>query len=341
MLPRYLIYNYIKYLTIFLFSFLITIWASQTIRLLEIGVSYNDLFEIVYLTVLLIPSYIINIFHLILIFSVFFLNYKFNNTNELFIISQYVKRKLISKNFLVINIIIFLILIINSEYISQQLYKDYKQKEVELRSEFKVQVQNSKREFKLDDHFVIFFDKFEDDIFFNPKAIIFSDDLLVESENAKITYNDNKINLEFYNGSRVSSSKKEKSITNFLKFNFYIENNSEEIVYPDKESFSVYELLKQDDKKLNVAGHSKIINYIVILIMLINIHRVVNTINLKNQTNYRNLKLLIFLLTFIIANSFLNKILTLDTINNLIYYCLNIILLILLQLGIWKTYDYS
>ena len=341
MLPRYLIYNYIKYLTIFLFSFLITIWASQTIRLLEIGVSYNDLFEIVYLTILLIPSYIINIFHLILIFSVFFLNYKFNNTNELFIISQYVKRKLISKNFLIINIIIFLILIINSEYISQHLYKDYKQKEVELRSEFKVQVQNSKREFKLDDHFVIFFDKFEDDIFFNPKAIIFSDDLLVESENAKITYNDNKINLEFYNGSRVSSSKKEKSITNFLKFNFYIENNSEEIVYPDKESFSVYELLKQDDKKLNVAGHSKIINYIVILIVLINIHRVVNAINLKNQTNYRNLKLLIFLLTFIIANSFLNKILTLDTINNLIYYCLNIILLILLQLGIWKTYDYS
>ena len=341
MLPRYLIYNYIKYLTIFLFSFLITIWASQTIRLLEIGVSYNDLFEIVYLTILLIPSYIINIFHLILIFSVFFLNYKFNNTNELFIISQYVKRKLISKNFLVINIIIFLILIVNSEYISQQLYKDYKQKEVELRSEFKVQVQNSKREFKLDDHFVIFFDKFEDDIFFNPKAIIFSEDLLVESENAKITYNDNKINLEFYNGSRVSSSKKEKSITNFLKFNFFIENNSEEIVYPDKESFSVYELLKQDDKKLNVAGHSKIINYIVILIMLINIHRVVNTINLKNQTNYRNLKLLIFLLTFIIVNSFLNKILTLDTINNLIYYCFNIILLILLQLGIWKTYDYS
>jgi len=297
MLPRYLIYNYIKYLTIFLFSFLITIWASQTIRLLEIGVSYNDLFEIVYLTILLIPSYIINIFHLILIFSVFFLNYKFNNTNELFIISQYVKRKLISKNFLIINIIIFLILIINSEYISQHLYKDYKQKEVELRSEFKVQVQNSKREFKLDDHFVIFFDKFEDDIFFNPKAIIFSDDLLVESENAKITYNDNKINLEFYNGSRVSSSKKEKSITNFLKFNFYIENNSEEIVYPDKESFSVYELLKQDDKKLNVAGHSKIINYIVILIVLINIHRVVNAINLKNQTNYRNLKLLIFCLS--------------------------------------------
>ena len=341
MLPRYLIYNYIKYLTIFLFSFLITIWASQTIRLLEIGVSYNDLFEIVYLTILLIPSYIINIFHLILIFSVFFLNYKFNNTNELFIISQYVKRKLISKNFLVINIIIFLILIINSEYISQHLYKDYKQKEVELRSEFKVQVQNSKREFKLDDHFVIFFDKFEDDIFFNPKAIIFSDDLLVESENAKITYNDNKINLEFYNGSRVSSSKKEKSITNFLKFNFYIENNSEEIVYPDKESFSVYELLKQDDKKLNVAGHSKIINYIVILIVLINIHRVVNTINLKNQTNYRNLKLLIFLLGFIIANSFLNKILTLETINNVIYYASNTILLILFQFGIWKTYDYS
>ena len=112
-------------------------------------------------------------------------------------------------------------------------------------------------------------------------------------------------------------------------------------MYPDKESFSVYELLKQDDKKLNVAGHSKIINYIVILIVLINIHRVVNAINLKNQTNYRNLKLLIFLLGFIIANSFLNKILTLETINNVIYYASNTILLILFQFGIWKTYDYS
>ena len=127
-------------------------------------------------------------------------------------------------------------------------------------------MQNSKQEFKLDDHFVIFFERFENDIFYNPKAIIFSDDLLVESESAKITYNDNRINLEFFNGSRVSSSIKEKSITSFLKFNFFIENNSEEIVYPDKESFSVYELLYQDDKKLNVAGHSKIINYILIII---------------------------------------------------------------------------
>ena len=39
---------------------------------------------------------------------------------------------------------------------SQNFYKDYKEKEVELRGEFKIQVQNSKQEFKLDDHFVIF-----------------------------------------------------------------------------------------------------------------------------------------------------------------------------------------
>ena len=341
MLPRYLIYNYIKYLTIFLFSFLITIWASQTIRLLEIGISYKDLFEIVYLTILLIPSYIINIFHLILIFSVFFLNYKFNSTNELIIFRQYVEEKLIKRSFIIINIIIFLILFVNSEYLSQNFYKEYKQKEVELRGEFKIQVQNSKQEFKLDDHFVIFFERFENDIFYNPKAIIFSDDLLVESESAKITYNDNRINLEFFNGSRVSSSIKEKSITSFLKFNFFIENNSEEIVYPDKESFSVYELLYQDDKKLNVAGHSKIINYILIIIILMNIHKIIKTINLKNQTNYKNLRLLFYLLGFIVINSFMNKILIIGSINTYMYYTLNIFLLILLQMGIYKTYDNS
>ena len=341
MLPRYLIYNYIKYLTIFLFSFLITIWASQTIRLLEIGISYKDLFEIVYLTILLIPSYIINIFHLILIFSVFFLNYKFNNTNELLIFRQYIKEKLIKRSFIIINIIIFFILFVNSEYLSQNFYKEYKQKEVELRGEFKIQVQNSKQEFKLDDHFVIFFERFENDIFYNPKAIIFSDDLLVESESAKITYNDNRINLEFFNGSRVSSSIKEKSITSFLKFNFFIENNSEEIVYPDKESFSVYELLYQDDKKLNVAGHSKIINYLLIIIILMNIHKIIKTINLKNQTNYKNLRLLFYLLGFIVINSFMNKILIIGSINTYMYYTLNIFLLILLQMGIYKTYDNS
>ncbi len=341
MLPRYLIYNYIKYLTIFLFSFLITIWASQTIRLLEIGVNYKDLFKIIYLTILLIPSYIINIFHLILIFSVFFLNYKFNNTNELLIIRQYAKEKLIKRNFLIVNLIIFILLFLNSEFFSQNSYENYKQKEVELRGDFKVQVQNSKKEFRLDDHFVIFFESFDDDIFYNPKAIIFSDHLLVESENAKITYNDNKINLEFFNGSRISSSKNEKSITNFLKFNFYIENNSDEIVYPDKESFSVYELLIQDDKKLNVSGHSKIINYIVIFLILTNIYRILNTINLKNQTNYRNLKLLFFLLGFIVINSFLNKILIIETISTYLYYFFNIFLLIFFQIGIYKIYDHS
>ena len=341
MLPRYLIYNYIKYLTIFLFSFLITIWASQTIRLLEIGISYKDLFEIIYLTILLIPSYIINIFHLILVFSVFFLNYKFNSTNELIIFRQYVEEKLIKRSFIIINLIIFLILFLNSEYLSQNFYKEYKQKEVELRGEFKIQVQNSKQEFKLDDHFVIFFERFENDIFYNPKALIFSDDLLVESESAKITYNDNRINLEFYNGSRVSSSKKEKSITSFLKFNFFIENNSEEIVYPDKESFSVYELLYQDDKKLNVAGHSKIINYILIIIILMNIHKIIQTINLKNQTNYKNLRLLFYLLAFIVINSFMNKIMIVGSISTYMYYALNIFLLVLVQIGIYKIYDHS
>ena len=341
MLPRYLIYNYIKYLTIFLFSFLITIWASQTIRLLEIGVSYRDLFKIVYLTILLIPSYIINIFHLILIFSIFFFNYKFNNTNEILIIRQYTNEKLLRKKLLIVNLIIFFILLINSEYLSQNSYKDYKQKEVELRGEFKVQVQSSKKEFKLDNHFIIFFEKFDNDIFYNPKAIIFSDDLLVESENAKITYNDNKINLEFFNGSRISNSKKEKSVTNFLKFNFYLENNSEEIVYPDKESFSIYELLIQDDKKLNVAGHSKMINYILIILILLNVHKIISTINLKSQSNFKNLKLLFFLFGFIIINSFLNKVLIIDTISTQIYYIFNIFLLILLQIGIYKTYDHS
>ena len=341
MLPRYLIYNYIKYLTIFLFSFLITIWVSQTIRLLEIGISYKDLFEIVYLTILLIPSYIINIFHLILIFSVFFLNYKFNNTNELLIIRQYVNEKRIKRNFLIINLIIFLLLCLNSEYFSQKFYKDYKQKEVELRGEFKIQVQNSKQEFKLDDHFVIFFEKFENDIFYNPKAIIFSDALLVESNRAKITYNDNRINLEFYNGSRVSSSKKEKSITNFLKFNFFIENNSDRVVYPDKESFSLNELLSQNDTKLNVAGHSKIMNYLLILLILFNIHKVINSINLKNQTNYKNLKLLVFIIGYIVINSFFNKIFIAGTITNHMYYILNFIFLTFLQLGIYKVYDNS
>ena len=341
MLPRYLIYNYIKYLTIFLFSFLITIWVSQTIRLLEIGISYKDLFEIVYLTILLIPSYIINIFHLILIFSVFFLNYKFNNTNELLIIRQYVNEKRIKRNFLIINVTIFSLLCLNSEYFSQKFYKDYKQKEVELRGDFKIQVQNSKQEFKLDDHFVIFFEKFENDIFYNPKALIFSDDLLVESKRAKITNNDNRINLEFYNGSRVSSSKKEKSITNFVKFNFFIENNSERVVYPDKESFSLKELLLQNDTKLNVAGHSKIINYLLILLILSNIHKVINSINLKNQTNYKNLKLLAFIIGYIVINSFFNKILIIGSITNHMYYILNFLFLTFVQFGIYKVYDNS
>ncbi len=339
MLIRYLTYNYFKFLTIFLFLFLITVWVSQIIRILGLGLSAGNINEIISLTLLALPSYVINVLHLIILFSSFFLNYKLNNSSEIKIINQYITQSKINYSIKLFNLFLIIIILINSELFSQLTYGEYKVKEVELRNKLNIQTNGTNKQVSLNNEFLMAYEKNDENVFFNTTTIIYPEDLLIISEKSEISFEDNKINLEFINGSRISTSESEKSNTKFEKFNFYINKEFKNEILPDKESFSIFELLENKDSKLNSYGHSKVINYALLIIILINIHKVLFTLNSKNSYNFKNLKIIFFYLTFTTLALVLNKFLLLGKINLIIYYFFGILMIFNFHIVYNKIYN--
>ena len=99
----YIIFTYLKYILINIIIFIGLIWLSQILRILELQHSIStQLFEVIKTTILVLPSFISPLMPFLLIIASFFLNYKFNSSNEIIILKQYFS----FKN----NIILFFIL---------------------------------------------------------------------------------------------------------------------------------------------------------------------------------------------------------------------------------------
>jgi predicted metallopeptidase len=316
-----------------------TVWVSQIIRILGLGLSTDNINEIISLTLLALPSYVINVLHLIILFSSFFLNYKLNNSSEIKIINQYVTQSKINYSIKLLNLFLIIIILINSELFSQLTYGEYKIKEVELRNNLNIQTNGTNKQVSLNNEFLMAYEKNDENIFFNTTTIIYREDLLIISEKSEISFEDNKINLEFINGSRISTSYSEKSNTKFEKFNFYINKKFKNEILPDKESFSIFELLENKDSKLNSFGHSKVINYGLLFIILFNIHKVLFTLNSKNSHNFKNLKIIFFYLAFTTIALVLNKFLLLEKINLIIYYFFGILMIFSFHVVYNKIYN--
>lgn len=316
-----------------------TVWVSQIIRILGLGLSTDNINEIISLTLLALPSYVINVLHLIILFSSFFLNYKLNNSSEIKIINQYVTQSKINYSIKLFNLFLIIIILLNSELFSQLTYGEYKIKEVELRNNLNIQTNGTNKQVSLNNEFLMTYEINDENIFFNTTTIIYPEDLLIISEKSEISFEDNKINLEFINGSRISTSDSEKSNTKFEKFNFYINKQFKNEILPDKESFSIFELLENKDSKLNSFGHSKVINYGLLFVILFNIHKILFTLNSKNSRNFKNLKIIFFYLTFTTIALMLNKFLLLEKINLIIYYFFGILMIFSFHLVYNKIYN--
>ena len=118
----------------------------------------TQLIEIINTTILVLPSFINPLLPFLLIISCFFINYKFNVSNEIIILKQYQSSK---NNYIIsfiLTIIILLFYFINNEYLSVNLYHKYKIKELEIRNNLKLGVPTS-NEFIIEDEVSIFFDK--------------------------------------------------------------------------------------------------------------------------------------------------------------------------------------
>ena len=199
----YIISVFFKYILINIFIFLGLIWLSQVLRILELQYSIsNQIFDVVKTTCLVLPSFINPLMPFLILLGSFFANYKFNSNNEMVILKQYLNIKQISNLLITLMFIIFIIYTLNNEYFSTKMYHKYKVEELNIRNNLKLGTP-SQNEFHIDNELSIFFESYDDDIFYNIEAVIYNEGQFIKSKSAIIEISKKNFNLIFNTGERL------------------------------------------------------------------------------------------------------------------------------------------
>lgn len=323
----YIIFSYLKYILINIIIFIGLIWLSQILRILELQQSISSqLLDIISTTLFVLPSFIGPLMPFLLIISSFFINFKYNASNEIIILKQYFSLNGNINLFLVLFFGIFIFNFLNNEILSVHLYQKYKINELEIRNNLKLGLPAS-NEFHIDNEVSIFFDKKSNNTFYNVNAIIYDDGQFINSNKAKIEIEKKNYNIIFYDGERVILNGIEKSKTIFEKFIYSIENNEIEILMYDKEHFNTLELLKADDKEFYYQGHNRIYQYFLILmIVVISLKVFFIFISKKNVFKFYFL-IFVSILFLEVINSYMLFLLNNDKLNLYFYYFINFALI--------------
>ena len=303
------------------------IWVSQILRILELQQSITtQLFDVIKTTLLVLPSFVGPLLPFLLIIASFFLNFRYNSSNEIIIFKQYISLKKNLLLFLLIALKILTFHFFNSEILSVSLYEKYKIKELEIRNNLKLGLPTF-NEFHIENEVSIFFEKQKKNKFYDVKAIIYEDGQFINSGEAKIEIDKKNYNIIFQNGERVILNSSEKSKTSFDKFIYSIENNEIELLMYDKEHFNTFELLNNDDKEFYYQGHNRIYQYFLIFnILLISSKIFFKNATKKNIFKYYSL-IFIGVLLLQVLNSYMIFLLNNNNLSLYIYYTINVLIL--------------
>jgi lipopolysaccharide export LptBFGC system permease protein LptF len=216
---------------------------------------------------------------------------------------------------------------INNEIISNKFYEKYKIKELEIRNNLKLgsPVQN---EFHIDDIVSIFFDKKEDNTFYNIEAIIYNQNQFIASNSVEIELSKSNFNLVFSKGERIILNDIEKSKTVFDKFTYILESKKYERLLLDKDHFNTFELISHPDFEFRNHGHNKVFHYFfLIFVGLISLKIIFFYENKKN--NYSKFSFIFVLILLVqILNSYLVYMLdNFSSFNLFNFYSVNLIFL--------------
>jgi len=325
----YIIYNYFKYILIILLIFIGLIWLSQIIRILEFQYSIsNQIVEIASTTLLALPSFINPLVPFLILIGSFMLNSKIKNSNEIIILKQYLSVRSLRILFQFLIFFTIILYAINNEIISKKFYEKYKIKELEIRNNLKLG-SPAQNEFHIDDIVSIFFDKKDDNTFYNVESIIYDQNQFIVSDSVEIELSKSNFNLVFSNGERIILNDFEKSKTVFDKFTYILEGKKYEKLLLDKDHFNTFDLISHPEDEFRNHGHNKIFHYFfLIFIGLISLKIIFFNENKKNNyTKFSFIFLLIILVQML--NSYL--IFSLDNLSSfklLYFYSINFIFLI-------------
>ena len=275
---------------------------------------------------LVLPSFIGPLMPFLLIIGSFFINFKYNSSNEIIILKQYFPVRKNLMLFFIIILGIFIFYFINKEILSVNLYQKYKIQELEIRNNLKLGLPTY-NEFHIENEVSIFFDRQTNNKFYNVNAIIFKDGQFINSNEASIEIEKKNYNIIFYEGERVILNESEKSKTIFDKFIYSIENNEIEILMFDKEHFNTLQLLYADDKEFYYHGHNRIYQYFLVLVILLISFKVFFIFASKKNVFKYYLFIFICILLLQVINSYMVFLLNNENLNLYFYYIFNIMLL--------------
>ena len=323
----YIISVFFKYILINIFIFLGLIWLSQVLRILELQYSIsNQIFDVIKTTCLVLPSFINPLMPFLILLGSFFANYKFNSNNEMVILKQYLNIKQISNLLITLMFSIFILYTLNNEYFSTKMYHKYKVEELNIRNNLKLGTP-SQNEFHIDNELSIFFESYEDDIFYNIEAVIYNEGQFIKSKSAIIEISKKNFNLIFNTGERLLLNSIEKSKTNFDKFTYSIENQDIEDLLMDKEHYNTLELINHENKEFINHGHNRIYQYILTIIIIYLSFKIIFLYEPKKNLIKKFGIIFIFLLIVQILNSYSIYLMNNKNIIAMYYYLFNLIIL--------------
>ena len=323
----YIISVFFKYILINIFIFLGLIWLSQVLRILELQYSIsNQIFDVIKTTCLVLPSFINPLMPFLILLGSFFANYKFNSNNEMVILKQYLNIKQISNLLITLMFSIFILYTLNNEYFSTKMYHKYKVEELNIRNNLKLGTP-SQNEFHIDNELSIFFESYEDDIFYNIEAVIYNEGQFIKSKSAIIEISKKNFNLIFKTGERLLLNNIEKSKTDFDKFTHSIENKDIEELLMDKEHYNTIELINHKNKEFINHGHNRIYQYILTIIIIYLSFKIIFLYEPKKNLIKKFGIIFIFLLIVQILNSYSIYMMNNKNIITMYYYLFNLIIL--------------
>ncbi len=313
------------------------IWLSQVLRILELQYSIsNQLLDVIKTTSFVLPSFINPLMPFLLLLASFFLNYRFNSSNEIIILKQYLDFKEILTLLTILTFGLFILYFINNEYFSVKMYNKYKIKELEIRNNLKLG-SPSQNEFHIDSQVSIFFEKEKNGIFYDIEALIYDEGQFIKSKNAEIEISKKNFNLVFYDGERLLLNLNEKSKTNFDKFTYSIENNDVEDLLMDKEHYNTLELINHNDNEFFNQGHNRIYQYILTILIIFISFKIIFLYEPKKNLLKKFGIIFMFLLFVQVINSYSIFLLNNDNLLLSYYYVINLSFLLIFFIFINKV----
>ena len=324
----YIFSSFFKYILINMIIFIGLIWLSQILRILELQNSIsNQIFDVIKTTSLVLPSFINPLMPFLIILGSFFLNYKINSSNEVIIIKQYLAIKEIANLIFFFLFALILLYFVNNEYFSIKTYHKYKIEELEIRNNLKLGIP-SQNEFHIENELSIFFDKHEDNVFYEIEALIYQEDQFIKSNSVEIEISKKNFNLVFQYGERILLNLDEKSKTNFDKFTYSIKNRDVEELLMDKEHFNTFDLLSHNNNEFVNQGHNRIYQYVLNIVIIFTAFKII-FLYIPKGNLFKTFLIIFLLVLFLqIINSYTIYLLNNESLSIYYYYPINFLLLI-------------